>query len=126
MSIDITLNKKHHYILGYYYGDVDLNDIRKFNTIIFQTFHEITYDKLHVIADVSEVNTHHINATKAWEAIRKVAKHQKLGIVIVIGLKKPSIKFLIKLLAKLGGSDLRIVNTHDDAIVMLESLKVTI
>ncbi|MGB7337400.1 MAG: hypothetical protein WBC91_00800 [Phototrophicaceae bacterium] len=119
MPIDINLDKSLIFVNSRYYGNVTLGDIQDLNDMMMTLLNTTYNEKLHLIVDVTDVDTHPTSVAETWKIASKTAKHKKMGTVIMVGMNNPFITFLIDMIAFLGKSDLKTASNYEEAVTML-------
>jgi hypothetical protein len=76
---------------------------------------------LFVVSDLSELGRYPINAAEYQKAVRALAG--QIDTSILIGMSSPILKFISSFLSQISKYELRMVDTMDEALVLIERLQ---
>ncbi len=120
MPYHINWYQQDRVIFEKFYGDVVVEDVRNLNAQSSKMFIAGT-PLIHVIVDLSEIQSFPKSMGVIKEAIRSRADPDRLGWVMIFGTKNPILKFFASVIAQVAGERVRfrLVNSLDEAVAFL-------
>lgn len=100
-------------------GDVSIEELTEFSENFSAHYLNASAVKIHLISDARALGKYPTRLSAVRQATEIFLRHEKMGVLVVIGSLHPLTKFLISMVAQVVGNEYRLVDTEEEALLAL-------
>lgn len=107
------------------YGVITLEDLRQGNARWTEILDNADAELIHSLVEMTDVEKYPTSVFQMGDT-QSYLKHPKLGWVVAYGLKGTVVNFIISVLTQVSRAQIRVLESHDDAIAYLRKVDKTL
>ncbi len=100
-------------------GDLSADELTEFSENFVAHYLSPSIVNVHLISDIRAMGKFPTRMAAVRQATEIFLKHDRMGVLVVIGSMHPLTKFLISIVTQLIGNEYRLVDTEEDALTTL-------
>lgn len=119
MSYVLSWNQPGRIAYVRFNGDLSGDELTEFSENFTAHYLNPATLKVHLISDIRAMGKFPTRMGAVRQATELFLRHEKMGVLVVIGSMHPLTKFLISIVTQIVGNEYRLVDTEEEALATL-------
>lgn len=119
MSYVLSWNQPGRIAYVRFNGDLTHEELTEFSQNFSEHYLAPSAAQVHLISDIRAMGKFPTRMGAVRQATEIFLRHEKMGVLVVIGSMHPLTKFLISIVTQIVGNEYRLVDSEDEALMTL-------